>query len=280
MDNIDDILKESYKNTKIDENINIKLKYKIKNYNLRNTIMKIACFLVILVFISFGSLKIFNIYNSNVHYTSKVENEINDNNYNNNNDDSDENNNNLPIPSEKVEMKITTNADLSLTKAPESIVIARIEKIVEYISYVPKLNKTTLPVTKYQAKALKNIKGNVNNTFDFIKSGGVISLADFEKTLTNQQIKNYGLDKKSEEEKKSTYIEIYTSLDLSSTKVEIGKTYLIFMIYNEIYDDLSAISLDYGIMEYNEKSNKVKDNSNNIWIDLNEFLKSKNIVKN
>ena len=78
MDNIDDILKKSYKNTKIDENINIKLKYKIKNYNLRNTIMKIACFLVILVFISFGSLKIFNIYNSNVHYTSKVENEIND----------------------------------------------------------------------------------------------------------------------------------------------------------------------------------------------------------
>ena len=268
-ENIDDILTRSYNDIEIDEKINIRLNYRIKRYNINHNLKKIASISMILIIMSICIINISNKFSPEPKIVSEFTDESNKN--------IPEDINNLPIPSEQIKINMPANADISKLYEPEYIVIANIEKISEYISYVPNLNKITLPVTKYEAKTLKNIKGNMNDTFEFIKSGGVISLTDYEKTLSEEQIKKQGLDKKTKEEKENTYVEISTSLNLNDTEIVTGKTYLICMRYDTTYEEFSTILVKIGILEYDENTNSVKDKEENKWIPLNQFIDKQNI---
>lgn len=274
MDKIDEILKKSYNNIKVNDNINKKIDYKIKKYKQYNNMKMVASFSILILITTYGLVSFFNEKSNNEDKSLYIaESPIIDNNISNNQVSKE-----LPIPSEKIEISTAINGDLNMIYEPENIVIAKIEEIVEYITINPETNEVSLPVTKYKANNIKNIKGNTKETFEFIKSGGVISLAEYEKRLSEEQKIKKGLDKKSESEKKSTYLEIITSLELNQAKVIPGNTYLICMRYDaDVYNELSTIAVKIGIMEYDQSTNCVKDNKTDMWIDLEEFLSDKNM---
>ena len=133
----------------------------------------------------------------------------------------------------------------------------------------------TYPVTKIRGTVIKSLKGDISETIEFYKTGGVISMLDYERTLTNEQIEKQGYNNITDEEKKNTYVEIVSTVDLNYAKPEISKHYLVCLRKdNMVYNGLIVTGV-YGLREYDENTNSIKAVSSDKWDSLedNKILK-------
>ena len=152
---------------------------------------------------------------------------------------------------------------------PELVVSVRIDSIVKTTNYIEKTNSYSgYPITIFNATPIKILKGEKIDKLTFYNFGGIISLAEYEKALLPVQIEKRGLNLKTQEEKENSYIEFISSLTIGIPKIEVGKTYLLLLQYDKEYFDMYHTTIK-GIYEYDEKNDKIKDNSSQEWIDIN-----------
>ena len=276
MDNLDMLLKNKYEKINV-ENLNEEYVYNILNkneYRKNKYIYKVAClFIICVIFISIIVIKSGSFLN-----IEKIANDNVDDEYINRDRASKYENSNLPVASEEINL-FESNASYATLKA-DYVLVVKIEKILEYTNYSEILNSYTYPVTKIKAKVINSLKGNIDENIEFCKQGGIISISDFEKTLTDEQIKKYGYDKKTKEEKDNTYVKVTSSIDLDMAKEEEGKTYLVTLRKDtKVYDSLITVGI-FGMREFNIETNCIKDENSGKWENINENDILKEIIEN
>lgn len=133
----------------------------------------------------------------------------------------------------------------------EYIIIGTIESVDGGINYNPAKEKYTNIQTIGTLRVDKVLKGNIQETtIPFIRLGGTISLPEYLNGLTDaQRAKVEELDninKLSDTEKENKYVSYSVTGDIT---VENGKTYLMYLRYNEDYDRFGIVFIGQGLRE-------------------------------
>lgn len=185
------------------------------------------------------------------------------------------------IDGNKILVSITSTADKSidynnpktLSSNSDYVIVGQVKTVDGVTNYDSKNSKYVMTSTIGNITVSKVLKGDskiaAKDTIKFIRAGGVISVLDYSKGLSNNQIKKLGFDKLNTDEKKSEYVHEYYFNDIS---IEAGQKYLMYLKYNADYDRYSIIGFEYGLRQYNESTNKVKVNNTNKWEVLTDQL--------
>lgn len=142
------------------------------------------------------------------------------------------------------------------------IIIGKVKSIDGTTNYNEK-NKSYTFVSTYgtiQVEGIikSNSKFSLNDTVLFARMGGEITVAEYEKSLEPRQIVRQKIDQLTEEEKKNLYVRMYIANDI---EIEAGKTYLMYLSYDESTEKYAIIGFENGLREYNKNNNTVKNNS-------------------
>lgn len=112
--------------------------------------------------------------------------------------------------------------------------------------------------TKEQFKVEKVIKGDYKSDNIVIsRTGGTISLEEYMRTQSKEQIEKKGLNKLSNEEIKTSKVKFISedyNLDL---KENSNQKYILLLNYNSKNDEYVASSDEYSILKYNPESNEI-----------------------
>ncbi|MCX8074815.1 MAG: hypothetical protein N2749_04425 [Clostridia bacterium] len=265
---LDQILRDKYNDVKLKKDFRLDIPEKSNGYK---RIYKLAACVILFCMVIYGiyytNFKDINIANENNIQNKPI------NTANNNGQKTGEKE--LPIATETIIIDSTYDiGNLLKSGDAEHIVIAKISKILGYTNYIEKLGVYTgVPITIIEATPIKVLKGNMSKNFKFIKSGGIISFSDYEKTLLPEQIQKQGLDKKSKTEKENTYIECLPPFELKVPTVEADKTYLLCLRYSENFEMQTTSGFIRGICEYDEQTRKIKNINTGEWeeIDLSKL---------
>lgn len=250
MDRIDNILRKKYKKEKCPEFVmHSRENNKVKLYIFSSVCI---CVVLTLIFIKMATLK----------------NSDNDSNITNNNvaENVEKSAENLPIANEKLNIS-TDIASISSFK-PEIIAVVKVNKIISYTNYSEKYNQYSLPITKAEIENVKLLKGNNFDKLIMNKLGGIVSILDYEKSMSERQKENSIYRNMTEEEKKNTYIEITTSLSLSMADIMEGKLYLVALRKDDYYGDYNT----YVFYEYDIDSGKIINKNTKEKEDIPKFL--------
>lgn len=139
-------------------------------------------------------------------------------------------------------------------KNAEYIIIGTVDSIDGGVNYNPTTKEYTAIQTIGNIKVNKIIKGNIDDEkISFIRLGGIIEFQEYEKGLNNaQKSKLETLDSISTlsvEEKANKYVSYSVNDDIS---IEKGKTYLMYLNYNEDYDRYGIVFVSEGLREIQE----------------------------
>lgn len=172
------------------------------------------------------------------------------------------------------DVNITNNSDIA-NKA-EFIIIGTVDSIDGTVNYNPVSEVYVFPRTVGKVKVNKVIKGNLTySQIPFMKIGGVMTISEYEKTLSPSEISKMGIGDMTEEEKQNTYIKEMMSDDI---EIKEGNTYLMYLRYDDNYGAYVISYLKYGLREINtEQTENIKE-SNARTITTNEYKEIK--VKN
>lgn len=248
-DNIDNVIRKKYKEVEIPQVDLDKLQIE-KNYKG----YKVAIFILLLV-MSIVGIKI----------TTRKDND------NTNKDNAlpqnivAENDIKLPVATETITVgsDMTSIAFLDV----DYVAIIKVNEILGYTNYSSIQNRYLWPITKLEVTVEKSLKGDLKGTIQINRYGGVISIANWEKTLSKERIERYGYNKLSKEEKENTYVDII--MGPSYGKAEQGKKYVVFLREDkEIYGGLT-VSAGY-MEEYDEKTESTR--YGNGWLPIKDNI--------
>lgn len=256
-DNIDNVIRKKYKQVEVSQIDLDKLKIE-KNYKG----YKVATLILMLVITIIGLKITINQSNSNTNkYDALPQNAV------------AKNDTELPVATETITVgsDMTSIAFLDV----DYVAIIKVNKILGYTNYSSIQNRYLWPITKLEVTVEKNLKGDLEGTIQINRSGGVISIANWEKTLDEEQIERYGYNELSKEEKENTYIDVI--MGPSYGKAEQGKKYLVFLREDkETYGDLT-VSAGY-MEEYDEKAESTR--YGNGWLPIKDNVLIKQALEN
>ena len=236
-DNIDKIIKKKYLEVEVPKMELDKLQVR-KNYRG----YKVAIFILLLV-ISVVGIRI---------TTSK--------NNDNTNKDNDlpqnivaENDIKLPVATETI--KVGSDMSSIAFLDVDYVAIVKVNKILGYTNYSSIQDEYSWPITKLEVIVEKSLKGNLKGTIQINRDGGIISIANWEKTLSEERIEKYGYNSLSKEEKENTYINVIMGPNYSEAEQE--KKYLVLL--REDKERYGGLMVSAGYMEeYDEKTDSTK----------------------
>ena len=159
------------------------------------------------------------------------------------------------------------NSDTAeLEDRSELIVIGNVKSLDGVINYSKELDEyiMTSTIGKIDVKNIVKSDNRIteNATIDFIRVGGTISVAEYEKSLTPRQIIRQGIDQLTQEEKETKYIKFSYEDDI---EIEDGKDYLMYLKYEQKLNRYRIIGMEYGLKEYKESTSEVKNNQSHKW---------------
>jgi hypothetical protein len=140
-----------------------------------------------------------------------------------------------------------------------------------------------MPYTYGKLTVLENLKGEVYGQINFAKTGGILSLAEYEEHAPQEMIDNDDKHRGKEIDKESTYVSYYFENDI---KLEAGKTYVFFTNYVKETNMYVVDGVQYGTREvisdeqttgFRSKpsvSLNIKDNNKNEYTSYEEFKKT------
>lgn len=139
------------------------------------------------------------------------------------------------------------------------IILGKVISLDGGTNYNPKANEYTLISTVGKVEVQKVIKGNINNNtvIPFIRSGGIISFSQYEKGLLDsekEKIASLTKDLK-EEDKPNKFVKHKFYEDI---EIENGKTYLMYLKYNEDYDKYNILFFEHGLNELQIENDNLK----------------------
>ena len=257
--NIDELLKEKY--NEIEYNSDIKLES--KNMKKNNNLYKVASIVLLVVLVTI-TVKVYNPGQKLVADNNDIpENIISDG----------EQTLEEIVPDHRIviDSKDTMPyASYATSGIKVKYVLAiRVNKILGYTNYSEKQDKYSLPVTKIEAEVLKCFKGEVKGNIELYTLGGIVSLANWEKTLREEQKEKMGYNKMTQEYKENTYVEIVNTMIMDGDKPEVGKVYLVCLnLDSKMYDGLITAGI-YSMKEYNMSTNSIMENGK--WTNIDEI---------
>lgn len=205
---------------------------------------------------------------------------INDNNTNDVNTDNNlqqnivaENDIKLPVATET----LTVGSDISSIAVldVDYVAIVKVNRILGYTNYSSIQDEYSWPITKLEVTVEKSLKGNLKGTIQINRDGGIISIANWEKTLSKERIEKYGYNKLSKEEKESTYINVI--MGPNYCKAEQDKKYLVFL--REDKERYGGLMVSAGYMEeYDEKTDSTK--YGNGWLPIKDNVVIQRALEN
>lgn len=174
----------------------------------------------------------------------------------------------------------------SMAKYADCIIVGKVKNIER--QYWDEQLKDTVTIGNIEVKKVFKGKLKQNTEISFVREGGIISLAEFEKFLNQReriQFKNftveekakwYGLDKFTDEEKDRIYVFDAGKGDIP---IENEKIYLMYLKYNEKLDKYQIEYQQYGLREvdssqfiWNYKYINVKDNNTGKFVKVQKIL--------
>lgn len=136
-----------------------------------------------------------------------------------------------------------------------NVFIGRIDSMDGCSSTIGMNSFSSLPKTYGNVMVLSDLKGALKGqTIQYARPGGVISLADYEKDMPEDMLRNNAKHRKEAGQenidKENTYLEFIIEQDI---KLEVGKTYLFF---GSFYDSgvFSINGVQYGAREVKQNS--------------------------
>lgn len=253
-DNIDKIIKKKYLEVEVPQVELDKLQVR-KSYSA----YKVAIIVLALVMVTIGVKTINNNNTNDVNTDNNLQQNI-----------VAENTIKLPEATETIEWGpgiASINAD-ALIKELDYVAIIKVNKILGYTNYSEIQKRYTIPITKFEATVEKSLKGNISGTVEINKYGGIISMADWEKTFTEEKKEQLGYNNIPIEEKENTYINICNSVTMSWADVKENGKYLVFLKEDtEVYGGLMVVGY---LKEYDETTQSVK--SGQTWIAIKDEL--------
>ena len=164
------------------------------------------------------------------------------------------------------------------------IIIGTITDIEGGINYNPVAKCYTVIETIGQMKVDMVLKGDIKDKeIGFIKSGGMITLAEYEKSLRKEELEEFNENKYTQEEKDNKYVSEYLVGDIP---VEKDKTYLMYLRYSKDFNRYGIVFFEYGFREIDTntlksdfKSIMIKDNKTGEFEALDNVV-AESVVKN
>ncbi len=117
------------------------------------------------------------------------------------------------------------------------------------------------------------LKGNVQTeTLSFMDIGGTIRYTDYEKSLLPAQKakRDYLMQKNGDMARKSTAL-VEQSVK-NQLNLETGKTYILYLKYDEDFNKYVVFNQPYGVKEYNLETKEVKNHVTNTVEKLSEMM--------
>lgn len=155
----------------------------------------------------------------------------------------------------------------------EYIIIGKVEKIGDSVNYNKAKDTYTQIMTTGTIKVDNVLKGELNHDeIRFQRLGGIISFAEYEKGLREEQKKKIGLcSRLNKIEKENSYVLYRPDGDI---EIEEGKTYLMYLDYNSDYEGYSFRFMEYGLREvkYIGEEIYVLNNVTNEWENITEVI--------
>ena len=186
----------------------------------------------------------------------------------------------------------TTNLDILIdisdnnviANEAEFIIIGTIKTIDGVINYNPVAKCYTMNATIGRMQVDKILKGNIEEKeVDFLRGGGMITISEYEKSLTKEQVEYHNINKLTQEEKNSKYVSENVAGNIS---IEKDKTYLMYLIYSKDYDRYIITFFEYGLREIDKdtlnsdyKYTMVKNNKTEEFERLESVL-TESVMKN
>lgn len=153
-----------------------------------------------------------------------------------------------------------------LEERSDFIIIGNVKQIDDVINYSPEINEYIMTSTIGTITVRNVIKSNgfisENDEIPFIRVGGTIRVSEYEKSLTPRQVIRQGLDQMTQQEKENSYIKFSYEDDID---IENGKSYLIYLKYEQKLDRYRIIGMEYGLKEYNESTKQTMNNHSRSW---------------
>jgi len=179
-----------------------------------------------------------------------------------------------------IDIGMTTeyNSNLSDKKIIDNlagdIVVAEVLSIDGSLFYNPSNESYLNNYTFGKIKILKAYKGDLkqNSKISFIREGGIVSFYEYEQALSEDQknsMEDQSFRKWTLKEKKVKYVREYFMEDID---IIVGKTYLFYLNYSEIFDKYGSFGQKYGTREYNAKTDMVLNNETGEW-EANPYTK-------
>ncbi len=154
----------------------------------------------------------------------------------------------------------------------EYIIIAKVKFIDGCINYSEGLGIYTSNNTIGEIEVIKSLKGDlkVGNTLPFIRLGGTIETSEYIKGLNDKR--RYLLEQ-AEKNGQETMLDYRYVKEIKEGDIDIeeGKTYLMFICYDEYNKRYEIFGNQYGLREYDSNTNMVLNNDTHELEDLSKL---------
>lgn len=147
---------------------------------------------------------------------------------------------------------------LQLRENATNVFLATVSSIDSATCNLAGYEFSPIPYTLGKLEVLKNYVGDVEGTVQFSRSGGTVTLDEYNRNAPKSSVS------KREHLQKGKSIR-YMSVKLADDiDLEVNKTYLIYATYNEEYNRYEIIGFEYGSREvtgYNEKTKTFRNST-------------------
>ena len=155
------------------------------------------------------------------------------------------------------------------------IVIGKVTNLDEATNYNPKTQKYSKARTPGNLEILEVLKSDGSKllkSIDFLDVGGTLSYNEYEKSLLPaQKAKREYLMQQNGISTKRNNIYVKQSVE-NQLDLEEGKTYIMYLKYDENFEKYTVVNQPYGVKEYNTNTKQILNHVTNTIENINEMM--------
>lgn len=162
-----------------------------------------------------------------------------------------------------------------LAEFSDLIVIGKVTNLDEATNYNPKTQKYSKARTPGNLEILEVLKSDGSKllkSIDFLDVGGTLSYNEYEKSLLPaQKAKREYLMQQNGISTKRNNIYVKQSVE-NQLDLEEGKTYIMYLKYDENFEKYTVVNQPYGVKEYNTNTKQILNHVTNTIENINEMM--------
>ena len=155
------------------------------------------------------------------------------------------------------------------------IVIGKVTNLDEATNYNPKTQKYSKARTPGNLEILEVLKSDGSKllkSIDFLDVGGTLRYNEYEKSLLPaQKAKREYLMQQNGISTKRNNIYVKQSVE-NQLDLEEGKTYIMYLKYDENFEKYMVVNQPYGVKEYNTNTKQILNHVTNTIENINEMM--------